>query len=254
MTNNSNTHPSSTSDNMDYTSVCKLAATTDEHFSNFKRNKEYNKILEHVSPPQGEAYYRHISSPDILKNFDKFKVNDIFGGPNLSVYDFGVFSPSTLRYVKVLDDLENFQLNDVNIVEIGAGYGGQYTVMRQMFKPKKYTFVDLPDTLNLIKKYVGLLKLDDIELEYLTYQDLNAPIHSHLLISNYAISECSKAVQDVYINNIVHHAKHGYITYNTLVVNEMIYSDVEFISKLPFAVEKTDETPSFFHKNVLIYW
>jgi putative sugar O-methyltransferase len=155
----------STSDNNTYPEVCLAAANDDTIFDSFKRNSGYTPILEHVCHSEGEEYYKNIKNKDILNNIQKFTINDKLGNPIIYNYTFGSFSPTTLRYIKVLSDLSEFSLNDKTIVEIGAGYGGQYTVLRQMFKPKKYIFVDLQPTLLLIKKYITKLELNDIELE-----------------------------------------------------------------------------------------
>jgi putative sugar O-methyltransferase len=243
--------PTSISDSYGYTSVVKLASNTEEYFLTFKQNNQYNQILEHVTPIEGEMYYNSINSPFILKNISRFAVNDILGGPRTSEYSFGRFSPTTLRYARVLTDISKHQLDGATIIEIGAGYGGQYTVLRQLYKPKKYIFVDLPEVLELIKKYVNRLGLTDIELEYLTYRDICTRIESNLIISNYAISECIKPIQDVYINNILNCASHGYITFNHFAVS---YPYSEFIQKLSKPVKYQKETPDFGHNNIIIEW
>ena len=136
---------SSISNNSAYPSVCLHAATTDDGFTNFKCNPVYNNILEHVTYQEGIEYIQQfVSNTNIISNIEKFKINDKLGNPvKYNFEGLGEFSPTTLRYIKILNDLSQLNLNDKHIVEIGAGYGGQYTILRQLYKPQKYTFIDL---------------------------------------------------------------------------------------------------------------
>ena len=80
----------------------------EELFKNFKQNKIYKHILEHVSNELGSEYLKIIKeqTPSIIKKIDKVKINDLVGGSNLVDYkDVGHVSPSSLRYAKVLSDI-----------------------------------------------------------------------------------------------------------------------------------------------------
>lgn len=238
----------STSDNNSYPEICELAATTYEYFATFKRDSRYTAILEHVSGESGLEYYQN-SIPLIKENILKFSINDSIGSPGMCQYDFGIFSPTTLRYAKILGDLSQLKLDGIRIVEVGCGYGGQYTVLRQLFKPAKYTFVDLKEPLMLIEKYVKELKLDDIELNFVS-PDKTAATESDLFISNYAFSECHADIQDIYIENYINNAKRGYMIYN----NFNGYSHEEFCKKVKKKVKVFKEIPNTYEKNVLLAW
>lgn len=115
-------------DGYGYTDVCRLAAEYDSIFKIFKRSNDYRRVLEHVTKNQGQDYLNIIKTEGkgLLRYMFKFKENDRIGSPIRFKYDIGEISPTTLRYVKVLLDLKVLfgDLNDLNIVEIGAGYGG----------------------------------------------------------------------------------------------------------------------------------
>ena len=182
---------------------------------------------------------------------EKFKVNDKYGLPTIVDYAFGSISPSTLRYIKILSDLSQFNLEDIDIVEIGGGYGGQYTVLRQYAKPKSYTFVDLPEVLKLQKKYIEKNNLDDIELHF--YDSDNLPSCTcDLVISNYAISECDTEIQDIYISKIIKNSKRGYMIHNKF----RGYDIDTFIDLSTKKVQITDEKPqtNLHGKNSLLTW
>jgi putative sugar O-methyltransferase len=240
----------SISDTSSYTDICEQAAKTDEVFRIFKQLPRYTDILEHVTPEEGKEYADFaLVNPQILANLVKFICNDMQGSPRTHVYPFGCFSPTTLRYMKILNDLSQLKLDDISIVEIGCGYGGQYTVLRQLFKPSQYTFVDLPPVLKLIEKYVKNLELNDIPLNFVTPQILQ-PIEADLVISNYAFSECTKEIQDVFLKQIVNNCKHGYMIYN----NMNGYSHSEFIERCSKKVKVHAERPQTHPKNVLLTW
>lgn len=240
----------SISDNTTYPDVCRQAATDDTIFDTFKNVSAYTDILEHVTYEEGREYAEHaFLVPRIKDNINKFTCNDIYGSPRTYDYSFGKFSPTTLRYAKILSELSQLNLDNNIIVEIGAGYGGQYVVLRQLYKPSKYIFVDLPDALQLIKKYVTKHGLDDINIEY--YDVTTLPeITNYLTISNYAFSECSKNIQDVYLEKIINKSEHGYMLYN----NMEGYDHNEFKSLCTMNVKEFTETPKTHPKNVLLTW
>lgn len=243
----------SITDDQTYPLFCKKAATDEYTFKHFKKDSTYAVVLEHVTYNQGLEYLKRIELFDNVVNaLEKFKINDKLGSP--VVYNFnehGLFSPTTLRYVKILTDLSQLDLNDKHIAEIGAGYGGQYTVIRQMYKPKSYTFIDLPEVLQLIKKYVTELKLDDIPISYVDGKTLNSTVKSDLVLSNYAFSECNMEVQETYIKNVLQQATHGYMICNNL--NGYTHDDIKDKLNKPKALISA-EIPKTYHKNVLLTW
>lgn len=204
-----------------YVKFCLEASRDTEAFNTFKQSPNYTKILEHVTEEQGAAYLDRCRDFIINNNLvDKIKCNDSIGGPKLFDYpDVGTISPTSLRYSKVLKDICDFtDLNNKDIVEIGGGYGGQYSIIRQLFTPKSYTFVDLPEVNQLISKYISTAKLDDIPISY-----INGEAESELqkssydfCISNYAISECPPRIVNIYMDRYVSKSLEGYITWNFL--------------------------------------
>jgi putative sugar O-methyltransferase len=244
---------SSISNNQHYPNLCVKAATDPETFNTFKCHPVYNEILEHVSYQEGVEYIKYIKNETILNNIEKFRANDTIGTPLTYNYAgcIGTFSPTTLRYIKVLNDISTLNLNEFNIVEIGGGYGGQYTVLRQLFKPKHYTFVDLPQVNKLTCKYISSLKLDDINISYIDGTENFNEMTPDLVISNYAFSECSATVQDVYISKIINNTKHCYMIYN----NQLGYTHTEFATKINnHKVTISSELPQTHPNNVLITW
>lgn len=244
---------SSISHNTDYPNVCEYAATTDQGFADFKRNPIYNSILEHVTYEEGIEYIQQFShNKSIIDIINKFKINDINGNPRKYNYsNIGEFSPTTLRYIKILNDLSQLDLNNKNIVEIGVGYGGQYTVLRQLFKPQKYTFIDLAPVIKLVQRYITSLNLDDIPLSFIDGTQLTESISSDLVVSNYAFSECDTNIQDLYIEKVLKHTKHCYMLYNNF--NGYKHQElIDIINRPNIRISK--EIPQTHPNNVLLTW
>ena len=210
-----------------------LQACRDANMNTFKRDLRLNRIFEHAGIEQGLAYLDLIKSnnPQLLQH--KF-TNDDTGGAQ--VYDYGnghVFSPSTLQYIGVLSNLiTRFgSLDDMRIVEVGGGYGGQCKTVIDVFKPKVYTIVDLPEVTAL-------------QLKYLT--DTGARVMSvpptgkyDLFISNYALSEIPNNTEYI---DLARRCKHGYITCNT-----------DFV-QLDWPHEKIDDIYTERETNYILIW
>jgi len=245
-----------------YVGICRLATEYDNIFKIFKRSENYRKMLEHVTKAQGKEYLDIISSEgkDLIKYIHKFKKNDKFGSPIRFRYNkVGWFSPTTLRYIKVLVDLRNIfgNLSNLDIVEIGAGYGGQCKIISDVFNIKSYTIVDLEMVLPLIQKYLSKHKVERIA--YKTQQQLNSNEKYDLVISNYAFSECIKKVQDDYMQKILSRSKRGYITCNydePSSPNNYLYNKKELTQMLSKAhnIKIMDERPKTSPMNFIIVW
>ncbi len=200
----------SVSDTDRYRAACERAITP-SGFKNFKRDPDYNEILEHVGESDGWKYASPITDmPLLMEHLDRFRENDGIGNPRTYFYgDLGMFSPTTLRYIYVLGDMiKRFgSLDGMDIIEIGGGYGGQAKIIHALYSPKSYTMVDLPGALALQKKYLAGLPV--------TFDGTGALTkHSSLVISNYAFSECDKPVQRIYAACVLTYADRGYITCN----------------------------------------
>ena len=132
----------------------------------------------------------------------------------------GMISPSTLRYIKVLADIKNnFETADqLDICEIGIGYGGQCRIINAYFKPATYCLVDIQPALALTKRFLDNYILHST-LTYKTMNELGQRDYD-LVLSNYAFTELPRTIQDIYLNKVILNSKRGYITYNEITPNE----------------------------------
>ena len=190
--------------------------------SNFKNNQDYVYMLEHVSFEQGIEYIEHIISKFNLSydEITSFCVkNDSIGNPIKYNYSFVTCSPTSLRYILhallILEYIKSLNLNNLDIIEVGGGYGGlclaMYHYAYKFDLNFNYTIVDLKYAGELQKKYLNLhsLSVDCVEPygEFLKGNE-------YFLISNYGFSEFDTEIQKKYISLLFPKVKYGFITWN----------------------------------------
>ncbi len=200
-----------------YIEMCREVVQDKGTFSNFRRHERYRVIMDNVSVTQGLACLRIVKkeNPELLGNLAKFAKSEKVGNPKQVVLyeEFKVpLCPTTCRYIKILSDLMNLfgSLDNLNIVEIGVGYGGQCKIIYDVFKPKSYTLIDLPEALEVSKTYLSYFNIKPI------LRDMNdiSHIEYDLCLSNYAFSEFDRPYQDFYAEHIIKYSKNGYMICN----------------------------------------
>lgn len=243
----------SISDNGSYPAFCKQAAHDSDVFATFRRNPAYLSILEHVSEGLGTEYLKH-TSPDILANADKYITSDLVGDPMRFEYPIGLFSPTTLRYMKVASDLKVLfgDLSGMRIVEVGCGYGGLCKVLMDTFEITEYTLIDLDPVLFLAGRFLNETNVPPSKLHLLPPR-YTFPGKYDLFISNYALTECQRREQETYIRRL--QADRGYITANFINHHFGIeqVSLEELIAMLP-PLEVRDEVPNTNPDNRILVW
>ena len=221
-----------------YSELSRDASLNDDIFSNFKRDPDYTYMLEHTSPSLGEHYVTLLLNEyeDALGrlNWEEVKLNDKYGGTTkynftrLSSFCKGGtdFSPTTIHYLylslRMLKDLKKYQENEIDVLEIGGGYGGQcymFYVISNFYNIdiKSYTLIDLNYAISLQRKYISKLGLANVKfLPCDEFDDLKSEIKNvDYVISNYALSEMSSNWSEKYLNDIVKKSKHGFFQFNT---------------------------------------
>lgn len=246
------------------------AALSDEAFANFKQNPHYQQVLEHMSKEDGQKildYIAGLGNPIVNSWINKLSqnlhINDQFGSPTLVSYDKGYHfkrvSPSTLRYLKVMIDLETMGLlhSGYKIVEIGGGYGGQATVLWDWNNSLEFTMIDLKEAVALQRKYLRNT-IPNAKVDYISPKETEFLRESKfdLVISNYAFSECTREIQIQYIQDVIKNCKHGYITWNFISEQHGVNSISidEFKSLVPFNVQIMEEKPTTNFNNKIVWW
>lgn len=108
------------------------------------------------------------------------------------------------QYKEVMDRIVGLvgSLDNLRIIEIGGGYGGQCKIIMDNYKVSCYHIIDLPEVCELQRKNC----LAECFTEPTGEQ-------YDLVISNYAISEIPD--NKLYIDEVLKKSKRGYITCNT---------------------------------------
>lgn len=212
-----------------YENICEQASMDENLFNNFKSSPEYNQILEHVPYDLGLEYYQKI----INFNFDdtyfcKFMENDIIGNTTKMTYGDRIMSPTTLRYIYTAYDINTkINVENLDIVEIGGGYGGQCKIMYDMQSLfgrffKSYTIIDLPSVIKLQSKYLDRLGYTDVN--FVSYDSLTE-IKKDFCISNYGFGELDKDIQDNYVDKVLKNCENFYIIYNISRVHDFLLNN-----------------------------
>ncbi len=219
------------------------AVNNDTIFQTFKKDNNFRIVLEHVSYEQGIQYIssiKKIINDNTLSNlmWNKFFENDIYGSPlkfdyynqlnDIQNINTHTISPSTLRYVcfglQIYNYIKKLGKNDISIIEVGGGYGGQCKVLHDICEQfnitiKKYTLIDLESLSKLQHKYLNKLNIKNIVT--LSNNDCINKLDDtyDLFISNYALGEFTTNVQNFYIENVLNKCSHYFITWNSPPIN-----------------------------------
>lgn len=175
-----------------------MIINSNSKFKRFRRIYSYREIVENVTFRQGQKYLKRITSHSLLlpSNFSKYVINDLVGKPIRYHYpNIGKVSPTTLRYISVALEIKKLFGDDLsgNIVEIGAGYGGQALILMEFFKIDNYGVYDLDNAQILVQKYLAKVNKTD-NLNIYSLED-NVNVLWDLAISNYAFSELPAELQ-----------------------------------------------------------
>mmetsp|Transcript_3691 Transcript_3691/g.5710 ORF Transcript_3691/g.5710 Transcript_3691/m.5710 type:complete len:343 (-) Transcript_3691:111-1139(-) len=261
------------------------AVADDKSFDVFKSDIEYKSIVETVSPEIGVEYFHKAAtqSPDWIQNdtfLYRLQENDLFGSP-MSISEVDVtptsqirMSATTLRYLSVGSDLQTalrvFDSPSLSVAEIGIGYGGQAQVLAALADlygvRLHYTFFDLDIVRQLAHKYLSKFSWIDMS-QFHFHADSNVGLNrvTNLCISNYAISEFSKSVQDQYIDSVMKYCENGYVMFNNIGVANHgegnSYTVQEFIDRVRATsglgadqIVVLPEYPLTHPENILVLW
>jgi len=242
---------------------------------NFKSDKAYNSILEHVSYEQGKSYISLIISiinddfkEITFENINNFLLmNDTYGNPkkeNFMYNNMQIFcSPTSLRYVLhsllILQSIKNN--NSKKIVEVGCGYGGLFLGINHFSKIlnieiDKYYFIDLPEICGLIKNYIELHK-NNIYINYSIHSAYNYGLDINendlFFISNYCFTEIDELHRNNYIKHLFPKILNGFIIWQTIF--NLPINNVNIIGKnIKHVVEEYPQTATVSKKNYYVYF
>ncbi len=260
----------SLSDVPSYRDFCRDAAADNARFAGFREDPAYCSVVSSQLRHDGRDYLSVLKHRGFdLDFFEAIRDLDRVGGPTLLTFDgIGAVAPQTVRYVKVLSDLELLfgSLDGASIVEIGCGFGGQCAAIARRYRVGRYTLVDLPEPLLLARRYLDALAIGGVAT--LETDALPPDADYDLVISCYGLSEIRREVQEVYLARVLQRAAAGYLVWNNERLkqirdwqlgqygSETLYGD-ELIARLPGAHRLGADwmaAEDYIHQNQLIVW
>jgi hypothetical protein len=214
----------------------------------FKSIPQYQEILEHVDKSTGDRYLNEIKVRYMNLFNDNKKLlatlcseNDQFGNPKKENFDdFVSCSPTNIRYILhsflVLEYIKKLNLNNLNVIEIGGGYGGLCFFIHKLSRLFNlniisYSIFDIMEASKLQEKYLANLNINN---SYFYQLDNFVNIKKDsFLISNYAFSEISLDLQKKYSEKIIKpYTSNGILCWNHNPVyqftDKKIYIDKAF--------------------------
>lgn len=258
----SDDYRSETEEDGRYLSVVKQIISNQNVFDQFRRNRVIIRCYEHVTFDAGRHYLdiiRRRNSDAIPEAMEHIIKSDNVGQPIKHKYDaLGLeASATTLRYLKVSSDLAGLfgeDMNGAHVAEIGCGFGAQAFINDQLLGVAKTTLFDLPLVNELIKRYLNTRPLNGaFEAKAINEVQKN---DYDLVISNYAISELPRKLQEVYIRKVVSSSKRGYLTMNSGLrkIDAPHRLLLDEYKKLIPAFSVYDESPKTGPNNYMIVW
>lgn len=217
---------SRTLDKMDFKSVGWMTRTVVN--ANGRQADEYFSLLM--------ENYREIinANIDYIKKL-LFK-DDSIGKPNLNSHGiFGETCSNNLEYLyesfHILDHIRKINLNNINIIEIGGGYGGLSFFLKNLSKQiyniniNSYTLFDIDEAQELLNKYSNFMNLE------LNVFNINGDFDvkdNSFLISNYCFGEIEENYQQIYNEKLFKFIDHGYLAWNFSPFNFKLIDNIKF--------------------------
>ena len=188
----------------------------DELFRDFKNNLIFNTVINNDRRGHDtvDPYFKYIqkNKPDLLNYFEKFATLDDVGNPiKLKVGNYNI-SSGIVIFAYVLSDilLRIGNTKDMDIIEIGSGYGGQSKII-QDYGCKSYTCVDVNPTIKLTKKYLDHYYKHTC---YVTYPELFVKDKYDLVISNWCVSEFPNDLFEEYFEKVIKNCDNAFFWSN----------------------------------------
>ncbi len=255
-------HKRSLADNPPFIDAVREVLKNPNAFASFKRHPILNLLHEYNTFEEGQDYAVILYSryPEMLKDVDKLRMNDVVGDPRKYNFPFmGEFSPTTLRYAKVAGDIKNLcgSLEGKDVIEIGGGYGGQCKVLSELYSLRSYTIIDVEPSLSLCKKYLEANNIHNVN--FVRLDDVKSEMPCDLVVSNFGLSQYDRGIQKFLIQKIVRHARSGYLAcgfhpkhygVKSLPKHELI----ERLKKHVISLDELPEEPLTAKNNCVLSW
>lgn len=126
--------------------------------------------------------------------------------------------------------MKKYKLNNVDIIEIGGGYGGLCFFVHSIaplyeINITSYTIFDLLEPSLLQEKYLNALNIEKVK--FCQIDNFNNLKNNSFLISNYAFSEINIELQSEYTEKIINpYTIYGFLAWNAIPVYDFVDNSI----------------------------
>lgn len=236
-----------------YEKTCDVLAVDDAAFDVFRSNGEVARVVETLTRAQGEQYFRAL---DATAPFETAIELDAIGHPTLFKYGGYTISPLMLRYLHQIQLLVGYHGNalaDMNIIEVGGGFGGHASLLTKTHPVKSYTVIDLSSVARLIQKYTTRAGANAVRV-YPCTDNIWRNNKYDLFISHYCFSELDAAQQDDYLP-VIRATPRGFMICN--IINRKSHHKnkiIKWIQDAHPSLRILDEEPQTYRGNYVLVW
>jgi predicted O-methyltransferase YrrM len=213
----------SVSGTMSWPGACRALAI-DKTWSSrgFRRRRAVREVVETLAPVDGRFFATWLKTHgphwlDDPRVRAAAEWGDPMKAPAILLGTSHPWSPSSLRYLAHAVWLmkEGYVQRGGRVIEIGVGFGG-LAAMLALVADARVTLIDLPEVVAAAQSCMKDLGLDHHLLEARTAG------REDLVVSNYAFTELSVALQDSYIEEVLRFSGRGVILSNAEVFSRGI--------------------------------
>jgi hypothetical protein len=202
--------------------LCRVALTDETVENNFRRHEITLNMLEFLDPNIIDHYYgileplqgKYSIPGEVLSSLDTWGNPIIINSKKIKL------APASYRYwmYAMLIATHGLTNSSSNILEIGAGFGGQAFTISKMrdlghLAYASYTIVDLPGVVDLQRKFLEKSFVKNFKtIEATEFRNEKYD----LVIANYSFAEFPQNIRDFY-TPVLERAEHAVVAWNSRV-------------------------------------
>ena len=134
--------------------------------------------------------------------------------------------------------MHRLNLKEVDMVELGAGYGGLCFALHFFSNSfditiQSYTLLDLPDVNKLQERFLTSMPLTGAHLSFCSSETFGRNVKGGFLVSNYAFSELPASLRNAYSESLFTRIQHGFMAWNFIPVYDFGIPIIEDVEERP---------------------
>jgi len=134
-----------------------------------------------------KAYYKKASTDQWLKDHTRKLKDPKLGNPVRQANEMSLITVQSMYYIYLM--IQHFGMNPItenlNVTDIGGGYGNMARIFRTLGSAGDYDIIDFPVMHKIQKDYLNHCKIDDVNFKSLEEDNLEGD----LLIATFSMNE-----------------------------------------------------------------